>query len=53
MNGVFENVKKNLEKHGFKVSCFDTAKEAADYIDSQVDNKSIGFGGYSFGTRDD
>lgn len=41
----FENVKKNLEKHGFKVSCFDTAKEAADYIDSQVDNKSIGFGG--------
>ena len=30
----FENVKKNLEKHGFKVSCFDTAKESADYIDS-------------------
>ena len=41
----FENVKKNLEKNGFKVSCFDTAQEAADYLDMQVDQKTVGFGG--------
>lgn len=36
---------KNLEERGYKVSCFATAKEAADYIDSQIDGKTVGFGG--------
>ena len=26
----FEKVRKNLEAHGFDVTCFDTAAEAAD-----------------------
>lgn len=41
----FEFVKKNLEEKGFNVSCFITAKEAADYIDSQINGKTVGFGG--------
>ena len=41
----FEIVKKNLEEKGFKVSCFASAKEATDYIDTQIDGKSVGFGG--------
>lgn len=35
----------NLEKHGFKVSCFSTAKEAADYLDNAIDGKTVGLGG--------
>lgn len=41
----FETVKKNLEERGYTVSCFATAKEAAAYIDSQIDGKTVGFGG--------
>lgn len=41
----FTTVKNNLEKNGFIVSCFETGKEAADYMDSQIDGKSVGFGG--------
>lgn len=41
----FTEIKSNLERLGYKVSCFDTAKEAADYIASQIDNKTVGFGG--------
>jgi len=40
-----ETLKKNLEQHGFKVSCFDTAGEACAYLDSCLDGKTIGFGG--------
>ena len=36
---------KNFEKRGFKVSCFETGKEAADYINANVDGKTVGFGG--------
>lgn len=35
----------NLKKHGFKVACFATAKEAADYLDAQINGKTVGFGG--------
>lgn len=42
---TFEVVKRNLEKRGFIVSCFGTAKEAADYLDAQIDGKTVGFGG--------
>lgn len=41
----FTTLKKNLEEHGYKVSCFDTAAEATDYLDSQVDGTTAGFGG--------
>jgi len=42
---VFEKVKNNLEARGYRVSCFETAKEAADYLDAAIDGKSVGFGG--------
>ena len=41
----FEKIKKNLEERGYKVSCFDTASEAADYLDSIIDKTTVGFGG--------
>lgn len=41
----FETVKKNLAERGYIVSCFESAKEAADYLDTQIDGKSVGFGG--------
>lgn len=41
----FTTVKANLEKSGYKVSCFESAKEAAEYMDSSIDGMSVGFGG--------
>ena len=41
----FEKVRKNLEVHGFDVTCFDTAAEAADYLDRRLDGKTVGHGG--------
>lgn len=41
----FESLKHNLEERGYQVSCFSTAKEATDYLDAQLDQKTIGFGG--------
>ena len=41
----FSMVKQNLEARGFRVSVFATAAEAADYLDSAIDNTSVGFGG--------
>ena len=41
----FSHVKENLEKRGFAVSVFDTAAAAADYLDSAIDGKTVGFGG--------
>ena len=41
----FDVVKKNLENRGFAVSCFKTAAEAVAYLDSQIDGKTVGFGG--------
>lgn len=42
---IFDTVKQNLEEKGYNVSCFATAEEAVDYIDSVIDNKTVGFGG--------
>ncbi|MBO5110450.1 MAG: lactate utilization protein [Clostridia bacterium] len=42
---MFETVKKNLEARGYAVSCFDTAKEAAEYMDGQIDGTTVAFGG--------
>ena len=41
----FSRVKQNMEARGFRVSVFATAAEAADYLDSAIDNTSVGFGG--------
>jgi len=41
----FDKVKANLENLGYRVSCFDTAAEAAAYLDGQIDNTDVGFGG--------
>lgn len=42
---MFERVKANLEEKGFKVTVCETAKEAAEYVDSQIDGKTVGIGG--------
>ncbi len=39
------NVKKNLEKKGYCVHIFENKELAAKYIDTQIDQKIIGFGG--------
>ena len=36
---------QNLERRGFVVHCFDTAEQAADYLDQQIDQTSVSFGG--------
>lgn len=41
----FSILKSNLEKHGFIVTCFDCSQDACDYLDKQIDGKSVGFGG--------
>lgn len=41
----FTEVKRNLENRGYKVVCFNNSKEAAEYLDSQIDEKTVGFGG--------
>ena len=40
-----ERVRKNLEERGFQTSYFATAKEAADYLDAQINGVSVGIGG--------
>ena len=41
----FETVKQNLLARGYAVSCFDTAKQAADYLNAAIDQKTVGMGG--------
>ena len=41
----FNNIKAILESRGYDVSCFDTATAAADYLDENIDGKTVGFGG--------
>ena len=38
-------LQKNLEERGFAVSRFDTAAQAAGYLDAALDGKTIGIGG--------
>ncbi len=40
-----ERLAANLEQRGYAVSRFATAQEAADYLDSQIDGCTVGFGG--------
>lgn len=39
-----EKTIKSLEQKLYTVRCFETHKEAADYLDAQIDGKVIGFG---------
>lgn len=41
----FTKVKNALTARGFKVSCFESAREAADYLNAQIDSTTVGFGG--------
>lgn len=41
----FTKVREALTARGFEVTCFGTAAEAADYLDSQLDGVSVGLGG--------
>ena len=42
---AFEELKKRLEGNGFVVSVFATGAEAADYLDKEIDGKTVGIGG--------
>lgn len=41
----FDNIKTNLEKKGYRVSCFRTAEEAADYLVGEIRNTTVSIGG--------
>lgn len=41
----FSTVEKNLKNRGYAVTCFETASEAVKYLDTQIDNRTVGFGG--------
>lgn len=38
-------VRKNLEANGFTVSVFETAAQAAEYLDKNIDGATVGMGG--------
>lgn len=42
---MFTKVKSNLKNRGYEVNVFDTAMEAAAYLDLQIDGQKVGFGG--------
>ena len=41
----FSVVEKNLKDRGYVVTIFETTTEAVKYLDMQIDNQTIGFGG--------
>lgn len=41
----FSMVEKNLKDRGYAVTIFETAAEAAKYLDTQIDRQTVGFGG--------
>lgn len=41
----FTTVRENLEKLGYKVSVFETKEAAAAYMNEQIDQTTVGFGG--------
>lgn len=43
--GDINKLKTNLEKNGFKATIFETAPEAAEYLNSQIDTTTVSFGG--------
>ncbi len=45
MSYDFTTLKNNLEEKGYKVSVFANKDDAAAYLDSQIQGKTVGFGG--------
>lgn len=41
----FDTIQKNLETKGYTVSCFETPSEATDYLNTQIDQTTVGMGG--------
>lgn len=41
----FDKLKTNLESKGYKVSVFNTKENAAKYLNNEINNKIVGFGG--------
>lgn len=41
----FSTVENNLKDRGYIVNSFETASEAVKYLDMQIDNQTVGFGG--------
>ena len=42
---AFEKLRTRLEQNGYTVSVFSTAAEAADYLNGEIDGKTVGIGG--------
>ncbi len=42
---MFKKLSNNLERLGYEVSKFSTAKEATEYLNSKIDGKTVGLGG--------
>ena len=42
---MLEKLAENLKNKGYAVSVFDTKEQAAEWIDSTLDNKKVAFGG--------
>jgi L-lactate utilization protein LutB len=42
---MLHTLKKNLEALGYTVSVFETKEAAADYLDAQINGKTVGMGG--------
>ena len=40
-----EKLCSTLESRGYRVRCFDTAPQAADYLDKEIDGTTVAFGG--------
>ena len=38
-------IAQQFQKHGFQTSVFASAKEACDYLDKQIDGRSVSYGG--------
>lgn len=41
----FTDIKNAFEKKGYIVTCFETAAQAAEYLNEQIDNVTVAFGG--------
>lgn len=41
----FTSIRDRLIALGYMVTCFDTAKEASEYLDSAIDGQTVGIGG--------
>ncbi len=42
---MFEKLRENLQRLDYEVSCFKSANEAAEYLNSCIDGKTVGVGG--------